>query len=224
MRGVITPPMAAGDTAPAAHGDFVITRAVACLWGAGWRVLVSEAASWSSSAGTPARASPGWKGWLMSCAMKTTAPTLTNIEVVLVEAGVGLSARQEATLRGCSLDAVDTGLVRETALDAAYREAHIAGATADQQIPLRWYRHLTTVPAAEPNVFTLAIAHEFFDALPTISLSAWGSIRLIDIHADPSKHRLNSGSRRPHGSGPKRGRVSEPLFTRDRAASRRGCL
>lgn len=42
--------------------------------------------------------------------------------------------------------------------DPVYRE----GASVAHKIPIKWYRNLKDVP----NVFTLLVAHEFFDALP----------------------------------------------------------
>lgn len=109
-----------------------------------------------------------------------------ELRIVLVEAGVGLSARQEATLCAVPLSEVDTGAIRETGVDGAYREA----TTADG-VSIAWYRHLEAVPQAESDMATLAVAHEFFDALPAHQLvrmkdGSWRE-RLIDAPPGPNE-------------------------------------
>lgn len=52
-------------------------------------------------------------------------------------------------------------------------------------IPVKWYTRLNDVP----NVYTLLVAHEFFDALPIHKFQKTenGSYREVLIDIDPSK-------------------------------------
>jgi SAM-dependent MidA family methyltransferase len=118
-----------------------------------------------------------------------------RLEVALVEAGVGLSARQEATLRGVPVDTVDASPLRETAVDGAYREALTAEGT-----PLLWYRHLDAVPTSDgpedEPMLTLAVAHEFFDALPAHQLvhTAEHGWRERLVHVTPDRDEAAEGN------------------------------
>ena len=140
---------------------------------------------------------PG-SGLLMADVMRTLRRLggPARLEVALVEAGVGLSARQEATLCGVPVERVDASPLRETAVDGAYREA-----CTTEGVPLRWYRHLDAVPVTDgpedEPVLTLAVAHEFFDALPAHQLvktaeHGWRE-RLVHMAAEHSDQGEDEG-------------------------------
>lgn len=172
------------------EGDFTTSPEISQIFGE--LVGVWHVAQWMAQ-GSPKNVQlielgPG-RGTMMDDIMRTMRQfkMTDHLSLHMVEASAALSAVQQKTLKCTDVVEGDPMARTPTALEEDITKAippRATSALAYGDVPTSWHTRLDDVPDAEPDGYTMIIAHEFFDALPVNQFEyrkeAWRE-RLVDL-------------------------------------------